>query len=99
MNILILYFLVTCAPLSLTNGGVTYTTSAQDGKYVVDTVASFSCDSGFSLNGTNSAMCQESGNWNEKTSRCEGFYFIFWLKKLCSGFVQIITFYALVYFN
>ena len=74
VDILILYFTVTCVPLSLANGDVTYTKSAQNGKYVVNTVASFSCDSDYYLNGPNSITCQKSGNWNEQTPRCEGFY-------------------------
>ena len=44
-----------------------------DGGYVVDTIASFSCNSGYHQNGPDSITCQESGNWNEQTPTCEGF--------------------------
>ena len=72
-----LFCLATCAPLSLENGTVNYTTSAEKGRYLVNTVASFSCDPGYYQNGSNSATCEASGNWNEQTPTCEGYYYIF----------------------
>ena len=48
-----------------------------NGGYPVNTVASFSCNSGYQ-NGANSATCEASGNWNEEIPTCEGFYHWFW---------------------
>ena len=76
------YVLATCAPLSLANGVVDYSMSAENGRYLVDTVASFSCNSGYYQNGPDS---RTSGNWNEQTPTCEGLYYSFclntWSKK------------------
>ena len=63
--------------MSLVNGLVKYSKSAEIGRYLVNTVAAFSCNSGYQLNGTNSATCQASGNWNEQTPTCEGYYGFF----------------------
>ena len=75
LNILTLLYIypVRCAPLSLVSGEVSNTESAENGQYPVDTVASFSCDSGYYQHGPNSVTCQTSGNWNEEAPRCEGF--------------------------
>ena len=75
----LLHFPDTCAPISLENGLVNYTTSPVKGRYLVDTVASFSCDLGFYLNGTNSAICETSKQWNNETPTCEGFYYLFFI--------------------
>ena len=69
------FFLATCSPLSLENGLVCYTTSMENGRYLVATVASFSCNSGYYKNGTNSRVCQSSGSWNGQTPIFEGFLF------------------------
>ena len=45
------------------------------GGYLVDTVASFTCNFGYIQNGANSRTCQASGIWNEDTPICEGFYY------------------------
>ena len=73
------YVLVTCAPLSLPNGLVDYNMSEENGRYLADTVASFSCNSGYYRNGPNSRTCETSGNWNEEIPTCEGFYCSFCL--------------------
>ena len=75
INIISIHFVVTCAPLSLPNGFVNYTTTVENGGYLVDTVASFLCDFGYYLNDTNSRTCQASGNWNEQTPICEGYLY------------------------
>ena len=61
--------------------------SAENGRYLTDTVASFSCNFGYYQNGPNSRTCQESGIWDEETPICEGFNYSFrpsdspWSKK------------------
>ena len=39
-------------------------------KYDVETVASFSCDYGYRISGSNSITCQNSGNWNQAKPSC-----------------------------
>ena len=68
-------FLVTCGPLNLANGLVNYSTSMEKGRYLVNTVAFFSCNSGYYQNGTNSRAYQSSGSWNGQNPICEGFLF------------------------
>ena len=71
-----LLFLVTCEPLSIENGQVIYNASgvAYEGLdfYYVDTMASFSCNPGYSLCGSDSSICQASGGgtWNHQTPAC-----------------------------
>ena len=40
--------------------------------YYVDTMASFACNFGYSLSGSDSSICQDSegGTWNEQTPSC-----------------------------
>ena len=74
------FYLVLCTPLSLENGLVDYSKSAFNGDYLTDTVASFTCNSGYVLRGPNSRTCKKSeihsgtGVWTGQTSRCEGYY-------------------------
>ena len=80
-------FVVTCASLSLSNGGVSYNKSPVNGRYPVDTRASFSCTRGYSLSGSSSRTCQTSGNWNQGIPTCNqsnwriSFTFLFFLTK------------------
>ena len=76
VNIIAMYFLVSCAPLSLPNGLVNYTKSLENGRYPVDTVASFACNSGYYENGTNLRTCQASLNWSGQTPICEGYFLL-----------------------
>ena len=56
--------------LSLENGEITYNTSSLNGDYPLYTVASFSCDEFYSREGSSSAICQNSGNWNPQAPTC-----------------------------
>ena len=40
------------------------------GKYLEDTTAYFECYLGYSLNGSESRICQSSGNWSQQTPTC-----------------------------
>ena len=50
-------------------------------KYPVDTMATFSCDEGFSLSGSSSSICQDSGNWSQETPICGNELNVFYLHK------------------
>ena len=53
-----LYFIsVTCPPVILQNGVVHYTESLWNGGYEIETVAFFTCDTGYYIIGPNSATC------------------------------------------
>ena len=70
-NINIILATVTCESLILENGQIDYNQSVTtNGTYLIDTMANFSCTSGFSLSGSNSATCQASGSWNQQTPQC-----------------------------
>ena len=64
------FSVVTCSSLSLTNGQITYDTSPTNGGYTVDTIASLTCDLGYTLSGSSSITCQPSGNWNQPVAIC-----------------------------
>ena len=61
---------VTCSSLSLGNGAVTYNLAAVAGGYPVYTVASFTCNSGYSRSGASSSTCQTSGQWSMNKPIC-----------------------------
>ena len=64
---------VTCQGLSLGNGRVNYNKSPVNGAYPVHTTASFQCNVGYYLQGSQSSICLadgSSGQWNKQTSRC-----------------------------
>ena len=58
---------VTCEDLNLENGKISYN---EPPGHFVDTVASFSCDYGFSLSGSSSSTCENSGSWNHQAPAC-----------------------------
>ena len=62
---------VNCPPLSLQNGEVEYdSTAVSDNRLIVGTRASFTCQGGYSLSGSNSSTCDNSGHWSESTQTC-----------------------------
>ena len=70
---LIVYlFIVTCAPLTLINGDVSYSTSAVYGRYPVGTTASFTCDNIYIRNGLDSSTCNITGEWMDELPTCIG---------------------------
>ena len=44
--------------------------SAVDGRYPLETLASFSCNEGYYLSGTEETTCQTSGKWNMDRPEC-----------------------------
>ena len=58
--------------MSISNGRVMYDRArvSVNGGWPVDTVASFSCNSGYSRSGSSSRTCQTSGNWNQQNPTC-----------------------------
>ena len=65
------YFtVVTCPPLSLTNGEITYDMSSINENYPVGTRASLICDHGYSQSGTSTRTCQDSGICDQQNPTC-----------------------------
>ena len=61
-----------CQALSLGNGRITYDSSpVANGGYAFDTVASFSCNGGYSRSGPSSSTCLTSGTWNQNKPNCK----------------------------
>ena len=68
-------YTVLCSNLpALTNGVISYSTTAISGSrpWPVDTVATHTCDSGFALSGNEQRTCQSSGEWNGSAPTCVG---------------------------
>ena len=61
---------VRCSSLSLSNGEVSYSGSALNGEYPVNVVASFTCNYGYTLSGSASSTCENSGTWNKQDQMC-----------------------------
>ena len=61
-----------CNNLNLENGHVDYNSSTvKDEFYHVGTVASFKCNDGYGLSGSQSSLCQASGIWDKETPKCD----------------------------
>ena len=62
-----------CDPLNLNNGQEVYSgLELTGGGFPLDTMVTFSCDYAFRLSGSNSALCQISGTWNQIPQCIEG---------------------------
>ncbi len=55
-----------------TNGMVSYSSPVEGGSYIYKTVATFSCLSGFGLDGTSTRTCGEQGKFSGTTPSCIG---------------------------
>ena len=65
-------FVVTCLALTLSNGAINYDEDpADDGRYLVTTIATFTCNDDYYLDGDLTATCESSGNWNQQPM-CRG---------------------------
>ena len=65
------HFVVICPDLNLANGAVNYDASPVNGGYPEGTTASYSCNYGYSLSGTRTRTCHNSGNWDQQqTATC-----------------------------
>ena len=62
------YPTVVCRSLSLTNGMISYSDPAQG----EDSVATHSCDTGYTLNAVMTRTCQMEGGWSGPAPTCEG---------------------------
>ena len=61
----------TCAWHSLENGEVDYDKQrVNDERYPIDTVATYTCNTGYSQSGSSSRTCQNSGNWEPALPTC-----------------------------
>ena len=60
--------------MEIENGEVDYNTHILTSalRYPVNTVVSFSCDTGYYQEGASSAICQNSGNWSQQAPMCLG---------------------------
>ena len=66
-------FAVTCATLNVSNGSIMYDKpSVENGRYLVDTVANYTCNNGYVNIDNNSAVCYSSGIWDGSDFACTG---------------------------
>ena len=54
----------------MSHGEVSYNRSPVNGRYLVGTMASFSCNYGYTRSGSASRTCQTSANWNGEMPTC-----------------------------
>ena len=60
-------FIVTCSALTLSNGAINYDEDpADDGRYPMNTIATFTCNDEYYIDGNPTATCESSGNWNQQ---------------------------------
>ena len=69
--------MIRCSPLSNESIIVEYSNVVENGTYILGTTATYSCSSGFSLNGTQGRVCVEDddstmGMFNGSDATCEG---------------------------
>ena len=64
-------FVVTCTDSTPANGQAE-PLGQSNGQYLVDITVFFTCDSGYSLEGSASSTCQVSGIWDPTTPTCSG---------------------------
>ena len=65
---MVFLFAVVCPSLSLINGTISYS----DPTLGVGSVATHSCDTGYTLNGGSTRTCQSGGIWSGSAPTCEG---------------------------
>ena len=67
------YSAASCSALIVSNGSVSYArVSVEDGRFPVDTIATFTCNSGYYVYGDLSATCTALGIWSQQTPTCRG---------------------------
>ena len=67
----IFVIVVTCVPLNLASGQISYNTTAlANGGYPVGTVVSFTCFDTFNKFGVEASTCLVTGLWNDQPPLC-----------------------------
>ena len=67
------FAVVLCSPLSnIDNGNITYTTPLTEGGYIIETVAEFNCNTGYTVSqcSPEQTQCKRTGGWSEQTEIC-----------------------------
>ena len=64
-----MYFAVTCENPAPANGMVNPAGLAT-GRYTVGSTVSFTCNSGYRVNGVETATCQDGGSWSNEPPTC-----------------------------
>ncbi len=66
---------IACSDLpSLVNGNIDYSGAESPGSRPVDTVATYTCNSGYTLNGSSTRTCRSDGNdivWSRSAPICQ----------------------------
>ncbi len=64
--------IVICSDLpSLTNGVIDYGGAVSTNSRQVDTVATYTCDTGYTINGSSTRTCESDGMWSGSTPTCQ----------------------------
>ncbi len=59
--------------MDLVNGDITYDIDTINNR-PVDTVATYTCDTGYTLNGGSTRTCGSDGVWSGSSPKCEGWW-------------------------
>ncbi len=72
--LVVLFVVMICTHLmDLANGGIAYNMELETiDNRPVDTVATYTCGTGYTLNGTSTRTCETDGMWSGSTPTCEG---------------------------
>ena len=62
-----------CGLLNITNGMLSYNPQGQDQTLFGATVT-YTCDTGYTLNGSSMRTCQTDGAWSDTAPSCDGKY-------------------------
>ena len=58
--------------MDLVNGTITYNMDPMGLRPVVGTVATYTCNPGYTLTGDNTTICESGGSWSSSAQTCEG---------------------------
>ena len=78
---LLFIIVVDCGSLTTTNGMVIYNPQGQDQTLVGATVT-YTCNTGYTLNGNDMRTCQASGAWTGSDPTCDGKYSVLKINEL-----------------
>ena len=70
IELIVNYIAVTCLPLILPNGTVQYSSIPLNGRYYINTAASFTCECGWYLLGVRFATCHLNTGWDQQMPQC-----------------------------
>ena len=66
----LIYSVVSCSSLTNPNNGVINCSLGDDGVSSYEDTCSFTCNTGYELNGSDTSICQSNGSWSGSDGVC-----------------------------